>query len=54
MRVLFANDVPLGEGDSGPQASSLAVAVDAAGHAVRAIDLGPAERTRRGEFNSAA
>ena len=47
MRVLFANDAPLGEGDSGARALSLAVALDAAGHAVRAIDLGPAGAASR-------
>ena len=47
MRILFANDAPLGEGDSGREPCSLAVALDAAGHAVRAIDLGPAGTASR-------
>jgi hypothetical protein len=43
MRVLLANDGPIGEGESGERALELAIGLSAAGHAVRAIDFGSSD-----------
>jgi hypothetical protein len=43
MRILLANDGPIGEGTSGARALELAIALSSTGHAVRTIDFGAGE-----------
>ncbi len=43
MRVLIANDGPIGEGPGGERVLGLAIALAEAGHAVRAIDFGASD-----------